>query len=841
MKTRILAILFIITFGFCASAEAQKTLIHYWNFDNVVAAHIATATPTIPPISADFSATGLTKGKVSYYLLPGASLTAFDRYIDPVAGTDSNARYSVVPTGSAGNFALRMRNPVDSVELRISAPTTGFTGIVVKYALESSSTASGDSTDVFDYSVDGGTTWKNGKANGMKVNGSNVDTVDTTPAVYQGTSYGVVTIDLSADKTVENNANFIFRIRFRGNASKTSGNNRLDNLTFEGSSGSTGGGGTFGVIHYWNLDNTPTVHLSATTPIPDIKAAYSTIDTNKARVTYYVLPGTTYTFDRYIDPVGGVDTVNARFSLVPTGSAGNFGLRLRNPLDSMETRIYGPTTGYTGIVIKYALQSSSAAHGDSTDLFDYSVDGGLTWKNGASNGMKVNGRANSDTVSTLWNTYQGDIYWGLVTVDLSADKTVENNPNFVFRIRYLGNNNITSGNNRLDNITFEGVGGSGKLPASINVRTPATSAILVAGRQTTISFDTLNSEGASSWTIELSLDGGTTWNPAGTSTTTSFSLTVPPLSSTNAKIRVKDAKGTVGLSAPFIIVTIDLKTNKVIHYWDFNSFSKVLNNPNIPPFQSDFSVNPSTPGVLNYYLRPGTPTNYTGYIDNVAGDVGNAQFGAPAGQALRVRNPVDSVELRFNIPTTGYKNISFGYVLEESSNISPLTRHFDYSTDGGSTWITTGLSITSESNLDSTKFDPTTVTFASGSAAENRANLIFRIKMNGGLISGSSGNNRYDNITVMGDPATNGVADNATTLDYAVYPNPAADHILIVTPSEGSKNITIFDVTGKVIAERKTSDANVLISTSNFASGIYSARIIDTTNNTERTIKFVKQ
>src|SRR5258708_1902334 len=214
-------------------------------------------------------------------------------------------------------------------------------------------------------------------------------------------------------------------------------------------------------------------------------ADYSALDKSKARVTYFLLPGTSLTASkRYIDPVAGVDSINARFSIVPTGTGGNNALRLRNPLDSMELRIFAPTTGFTGIVFKYALQSSSNTNGDSTDWFDYSIDGGVTWKSGLASGMKVNGRV-SDTVSTLWNTYQGDVNWGLVTVDLSADKSVENNPNFVFRIRFLAGANHQSGNNRLDNMTFEGFGASSGPPASITLKSPANNAILVAERHTT--------------------------------------------------------------------------------------------------------------------------------------------------------------------------------------------------------------------------------------------------------------------------------------------------------------------------------------------------------------------
>lgn len=602
------------------------------------------------------------------------------------------------------------------------------------------------------------------------------------------------------------------------------------------------------LIHYWNFDNTPTATITPATPaIPDITADYSALDKTKARVTYYLIPGTSLTASkRYIDPVGGVDSINARFSVVPTGTGGNFGLRLRNPLDSMELRIFAPTTGFTGITMKYALQSSSTTNGDSTDWFDYSIDGGTTWKGGIAGGMKVNSRL-SDTVSTLWNTYQGDANWGLVTVDLSADKSVENNPNFVFRIRFRAGADHKSGNNRLDNMTFEGVGGSGSIPATITLKEPGNSSILVSGRHAAIAFDTANGVEATK-TIEYSIDGGTTWSAVGTTSGTTYDWVVPNTPTTNGVIHVNDGKGTIGTSAVFTIVNINPKTNRIIHYWDFNSVTKVYSNPNIPPFPTDFSANENAPGSLAYTLVSGTPSNYAGYIDNVAGDTAtspaHSRFSVPPGQALRVRNPTDAVELRFNIPTNGFKNISFSYAIEESSNISPLTRNFDYSVDGGTTWQTTGLSILSESNLDSAagKFDPVKVNFASGSPAENNSKLIFRIKMTGGLNKGTSGNDRYDNIVVEGDPIVSSVALVASN-DWQcfVYPNPSKDQITISTRSIGLKNISVIDIAGKTVLAAKEIDQNILLTTAPLTTGIYTIIVADEITGKRTSMKFVKE
>ncbi|HYM19875.1 MAG TPA: T9SS type A sorting domain-containing protein [Candidatus Kapabacteria bacterium] len=603
------------------------------------------------------------------------------------------------------------------------------------------------------------------------------------------------------------------------------------------------------LIHYWNLDNTPTATITPATPtIPDITADYSALDKSKARVTYYLLPGTSLTASkRYIDPVAGVDSINARLTVVPTGSGGNNALRLRNPLDSMELRIYAPTTGFSNIVFKYALQSSSNTNGDSTDWFDYSIDSGKTWKSGLAGGMKVNGRL-SDTVSTLWNMYQGDVNWGLVTVDLSADPAVGNNPNFVLRIRFRNGANHTSGNNRLDNFTFEGNGASHGPPPVITLKQPGNN-ILVVGKHTTIAFDTLNGVGSTK-TLEYSTDGGTTWSSVGTTTATTYDWVVPNTPTSNGIVRVKDAEGTIGKSQTFVIVSIDPKKNRVIHYWDFNNLTKVYHNPGIPSIAPDFSIFDNTTAAIVYKLESNVSSTYAGYLDNVPGDTINAQFGAAPVWGLRVRNPTDSMELRLLIPTTGYKNISLSYALQ-SSGIpdAPATEHFDYSVDGGITWkkgvmingIADTLDVTQAQYQGVTFFGRVNLNFGTDQTVNNNSNLILRIKF-GGIPLSSSGNNRFDNITVMGDPSSSAVEGSTSiNMDYAVYPNPAADYIIVSAPSEGSKTIAILDLSGKTVLSTSTPEKYASVNTSKLASGMYIIHIIDEALHIERSLKFVKE
>ncbi|MFI5201906.1 MAG: hypothetical protein ACHQNE_05935, partial [Candidatus Kapaibacterium sp.] len=216
---------------YTTASHAQSTLLHYWSFNKI------TARVNIPAaaIKADYSFLDTNKAVVQYDTLPGTPQHFVDSIntnsksngaFDNVAGDTTNARL-----GYAAGNGLRVRNPSWSSQLRIYLPTTLYNNPIVKYALQSSSTNSGQHWEVFAYSIDSGATWK---TTGMTVNGAVTDTLDCTQSKYQSaTSYGLVTVAFFGDSSVNNNPKFVFRMTFSGQASTFSGNNRIDNLSVE--------------------------------------------------------------------------------------------------------------------------------------------------------------------------------------------------------------------------------------------------------------------------------------------------------------------------------------------------------------------------------------------------------------------------------------------------------------------------------------------------------------------------------------------------------------------------------------------------------------------------------
>lgn len=597
------------------------------------------------------------------------------------------------------------------------------------------------------------------------------------------------------------------------------------------------------LIHYWNFNNLG--GPDSMPAVPNIKADYSLLDTNRAFLEYYLIPGTSNVYAGYIDNVSGGDTANLR-----NGAPAGLALRVRNPVDSIQLRWHIPSTGYQNLVVNFVVESSSPTSGDSTQVYSYSVDGGTTWK---TTGMTVNG-ANVDTMDVADNAMMQGANWGLVTVTFGSDLTVNDNANLIFRIIGRGNTSLLKGNNRYDDFTLDGValGGSKPPPASIAMKTPATGNILVPGRHATISFTTLNQVGAVR-TIEFSSNGGAAWSSVGTvNEATTYDWVVPNTATSNGMIRVTDSASVTATSGSFTIYPIT-SANRTVHYWNFNSFTGSYNNPAIPPLVADLSADGGHIGSIVYVREPGTSNTYAGYIDNVPGDTVNAHLGSGAGQGLRVRNPTDSMELRFVIPTNGYKGIALHYALQSSGAASaPQVEHFDYSVDGGLNWKTTGLTVNgvASTTLDVTLpqyvetvgYGPVSIGFGSETSMDDNANFIFRIKFGDTSAHHTSGNNRLDNVSV--DAATRtpaGVDVPSLTASVNIAPNPATDYISFDNPFASSVTISVLDLLGReVLRSSDVASAHADLNTSTLPAGAYLLRF-HAANGATSDARFVKQ
>lgn len=337
-------------------------------------------------------------GALSFDFASVGGVAGFYDFLYP-SPTLLNAR-----NGDGAGALLRVRNP--SIDMIITAPTTHYKNIILQYAVALSSTTSGALLDSVYYTVDG-------------TNYINTGIIPTYSA-QADPAYQVMSYDLSSISAVNNNPNFKFKVVFLNGNLNSRGNTRFDNITVDAdTSNAIAPPPVVALLHYWNFNApaflTPTYTLGAGSLAFD----YST-------VTLTHVPN---------DSVARVDvvTLNARNGDVP-GNA----LRVRSPITSFI--INAPTTNYKNIVLTYAVAKSSS--GSATDSVYYSTDG----VNFINSGITPS----SYTVAT-------DPAYIVISYDFSSISAVSNNPNFQFKIVIVGANTATSGNNRFDNLTVEGV------------------------------------------------------------------------------------------------------------------------------------------------------------------------------------------------------------------------------------------------------------------------------------------------------------------------------------------------------------------------------------------------
>ena len=192
-------------------------LMDYWDFNNVNGGLSSMIIPTVTndPVNTKlefvFGTSGTTTG-----------------YYDTIASTTS---LNIANSSSLG-YSLRVRNP--SNEITISAPTTNFKNIILKYATAISSAKYAPRTQSYSYSIDNGVSWTtSGLA--RTVDTFAIDANDSTRFVDP--NYVLKTFDLSNISSINNNAGFKFKITFGASntpTSPTKGNTRYDNITIEG-------------------------------------------------------------------------------------------------------------------------------------------------------------------------------------------------------------------------------------------------------------------------------------------------------------------------------------------------------------------------------------------------------------------------------------------------------------------------------------------------------------------------------------------------------------------------------------------------------------------------------
>ena len=204
------------------SASAQKTLIHYWNFNAVIDANF----PASP-----YDTSRATQLTPTVSLVPGASLNYTGAYTDVVNDSGNTTNLRVPETSGILENALRVRSAY--APFILSLPTTGYKNIVVEYGIYKS--GKGSDYNTITYTTDG-VHWDSAGLI-ISYNSNVVLTVypagtGTYPVLNAtGAPLDSVALDFSNIPGVNDNPNFKIQITY-DNA--LAGNDRYDNLSVEG-------------------------------------------------------------------------------------------------------------------------------------------------------------------------------------------------------------------------------------------------------------------------------------------------------------------------------------------------------------------------------------------------------------------------------------------------------------------------------------------------------------------------------------------------------------------------------------------------------------------------------
>ena len=179
----------------------------------------------------------------------------------------------------------------------------------------------------------------------------------------------------------------------------------------------------------------------------------------------------------------------------------------------------------------------------------------------------------------------------------------------------------------------------------------------------------------------------------------------------------------------------------LVHYWNFNAPAD-----GTPAWTAPVEANEGT-GTITYSFDESGVASF-------GGSSVNAQNGALAGNSFVIQGATDQVNngehFDLNVSTAGYEDIQVAYATR-GTGTGFDEQAIAYSTDGGATFTDLETITTPED------FSLQTLDLSSIAAANDNPDLVVRFTLDGS--TSSSGNNRFDNITVEG-ASLNGGGDD---------------------------------------------------------------------------------
>ncbi len=720
--------------------------------------------------------------------------------------------YSDTGTSETGNCFVRTRNPSENCYAYVYMPTTGYQNIHVNFAITASS-SKGNKYDIFQYSTNGGTSWNSiprGQASVAGFNNArwsswvtNTDSLLVCSATTTGIDSSLwcpIAINLSSVTTANNNPNFMLRWEVVGTGSNGgSGNGRYDNFAVLGDSATTGlvaycvnrqnvtpcSGGDNGSARVWavggtppytyswssNVTNSPVYGGTTTDSAYGLAAGTYTVNVNDNNSGYYFCTVT------ILQPAAVTATVTSQIS--PTCNGSSNGSATVNATGGSSVYTYLWSTGNT----------NKTATGLAAGTYTCTV----TDSKGCTGTVSVNiTQPSTISVSTSSSPVTCTTL-GSASVTSASGGT----PHKVGApYTYLWSTGATTA-------TIGGLG-TGSYTVTVKDSNSCTgTAVVTVGTSGAVGHTTVTNvscNGGSNGAVSVTVTGGSSpytylWSNGATTTSisglTAGTYTVTITESNGCQ---SAATGTVTQPAVLYDTIENASTQQVIHYWDFNTTAPAGGGggdslgTSAFPLPPNVSVLPTT----NPHMIYSHPSSTASLLDNGSGGAGvndlpiagNDTGSSAAGNLfVRSRNPVQGSSFMWYIPTTGYQNIVLDWALSASSGKGAQFLIFSYSKDGGSTWnnLTSAMdtfnvggiarpdSMTAINAITSASlWYPVHIDLSSDKGANNNPNLIFQIQFGGSNVTLTSGNNRFDNVSVKGQQLShvtcNGSANDTGTV-----------------------------------------------------------------------------
>jgi hypothetical protein len=188
----------------------------------------------------------------------------------------------------------------------------------------------------------------------------------------------------------------------------------------------------------------------------------------------------------------------------------------------------------------------------------------------------------------------------------------------------------------------------------------------------------------------------------------------------------------IGLSVFLCLALSVFVYGEAISVWNFND-----------------AISGTTGGSLEFLVDRGNGIMISDFpsesIGNTTGSVLNSQDGDPAGKSLRlVGNANNGKILSWMVNTAGFESIDVSFATQRTST-GFNNNQFQYSFDSGISWLNFGDCFNPATSFGLQRFDLNELP-----GLDNNPDAGFRIVFGGA--SGSSGNNRVDNLVVAGIP-----------------------------------------------------------------------------------------